>query len=342
MTTNIIHLMRKQNTLPWPRIILLMVGSFLLIWSSYRLSYYAVQEILQIFTSNDNVFYQLVAIAATVFLLALALLLLYVGYVVIASLWDWPIPFLAKTTDTLSEEEMEPIYIGPRNTYILLLAALGSYYMLFLQHSQNFDFYWALFFPLPILLVNWRSAQKYVLYVLGILGVLAFICTIKLNIQYNAYLLSSLPPFFSASLLSYLLVGLWVHYHVKRVPDHKSLLEYRLVLTFLLGTLCIFYFYSMLTVINCRYDSKKSAVKYKAIVMEKCPPYGDYTLSLSYQKGDRFRGMLLPVSARFYHQIKEGDTITLQLHSGLFGWPWYHDGMGKRDVHRKQHPIRHD
>jgi len=322
--------MKQQNTLPWPQSILLMVGSVLLIWSSYRLGYYAIQQVFQVLTGQYNLAYQLIIILATLFLLTLTLLLLYASYAITAILWDWPITFLDKDKYVFSEEEMEDIKIGPRNTYILLLATLGSYYMLFLQHSQSFDFYWALIFPLPILLVNWRSAQKNILYILGILGVLAFICTIKLNIQYNAHLLSILPPFFSASLLSYLVVGLWVYYHVKRVPDHKSLLEYRLVLTFLLGTLCIFYFYSMLTIINCRYDSNKSIVKYKAIVMEKCPPYGDYTLSLSYQKGDRFRGMLLPVSARLYHQVKEGDTITLQLHPGLFGWPWYHDGIGKR------------
>lgn len=323
--------MEKKNNLPWPQTLLLMVGSLLLIWGSYRLGNYAIQEILQALARNNNLAYRIIVSASMIGLLALALLLFYGAYVLTASLFGWPIPFLDKITSSLDKEEVDAsIEMGPRNIYLLLVASLGSFYMLFLQQSQAFNFYWVLVFPVFILLAEWKNSKQDLLYVLSILGVLCFLCSIKLAIQHDGTLLYGIPPITTASLISYLLVGIWVYLRVRHVPENKSLFEYRLILTFLLGTLCIFYFHSVLETINCRYDPMKSIVKYKAIVVEKCPPYGNYTLSLSYQKDDRFRGMLLPVSARLYHQVKEGDTITLQLHPGLFGWPWYHEHMGER------------
>lgn len=338
MTINTLHIMKQQNTLPWPQRILLMVGSVLLLWSSYRLFHQAYQQILDVFKGEDQLIDQLFTSIGTIVVLALALLLAGVAYLINAFLWDLPVPLLANkvSEDLLEDTDPLSIQIGARNSYLLLLAALGSYYVLFLQQSQHIDFYWVLCFPVFILLVNWQSARRQVYAVLAILGIMGFICLIKLNTLYNANLLSTVPLFISASLLSYALIGLWVYYHVKRVTEDKSLLEYRLLLTFLLGTLCIIYFHSMLSIINCRYDTRKDTVSYPAIVRQKCPPYGDYTLSISYYKDKAYHGMLLPVSAKAYHAIKEGDTLTLRLHPGLFGWPWYHDGLGMRQAVKKQ------
>jgi len=338
MKINKLHIMKQQNTLSWPQRILLMVGSVLLLWSSYRLSYHAFQQILEVFTGKHQLIDQLFTSVGMIVVLALALLLALAAYLINAFIWGLPVPFPANEAIDDSPEDADSlqIQIGARNTYLLLLAALGSYYMLFLQQSQHVDFYWVLCFPVFILLVNWQSARRQVYAVLAILGIMGFICLIKLNTLYNANLLSTVPLFISASLLSYALIGLWVYYHVKRVAEDKSLLEYRLLLTFLLGTLCIIYFHSMLSIINCRYDPRKDTVSYPAIVMQKCPPYGDYTLSISYYKDKAYHGMLLPVSAKAYHAIKEGDTLTLRLHPGLFGWPWYHDGLGMRQAVKKQ------
>lgn len=337
MKINTLHIMKQHNTLPWPQRILLMIGSVLLIGSSYRLGHYAFQQIMQVFTGNHQLIFQLLTSMGMIVMFALALLLVGTAYLINALAWALPIPFIDTETDKNPSDDTEAleVQIGSRNCYILLLAAIGSYYMLFLQQSQHIDFYWVLCFPLFLLLVNWQSARSYVFYVLGILGVIGFICILKLNMLYNAHLLSSVPLFFSASLLSYVLVGLWIYYHLRRMSEEKSLMEYRLLLTFLLGTLCIIYFHSILSIINCRYDPMRGTVTYQAIVMQKCPPYGDYTLSISYYKDKRYHGMLLPVSARHYHQIKEGDTITLRLHPGLFGWPWYHDGLGMREAIKK-------
>jgi len=327
--------MKQQNTLPWPQNILLMVGAVLLLWSSYRTCEHAYGLIIDIFQVEDQLIDQLFTSIGTIVLLALALLLVATAYFINAFLWNLPIPFIANeaTAEAFAEINLLLAQIGARNIYLLLLAALGSYYMLFLSHSQHVDFYWVLCFPLFMLLVNWQSARKQVLYVLCALGAMGFTCLLKLNTLYNAHLLSSVPLFFSALLLSYALVGLWVYYHVRRIAEDKSLLEYQVLLTFLLGTLCIIYFHSMLSIINCRYDPMKGTVTYKAIVQEKCPPYGDYTLSISYYKDNAYHGMLLPVSGHLYRRVQQGDTITLQLHRGLFGWPWYHDGLGMhRDI----------
>lgn len=309
---------------------LVLTGSGMLIWSAFRLMEYLLTRL------PDVRLNYLFSIIISMALAVLGVLLLFAAYTLAARVFGWRVPFLQMFSDSFSPKdaaEEQVVAISSRNSYILILAALCSFYVLFLQESIAVNLYWTMTLPVLILLVEWKTGRENVLYVLGTLGILLFLCTVKLSVQ-NDYNLLSERPIITASLVSYALVTWWVWHNVKHVPGGESLLQWRLILTFLLGSLCIFYFHAILTTINCLFDQKTASVAYQARIEEKCPPYGSYIVSLSYTHRGKRRGRLLTVSRPFYYRIKEGDTITLHLHPGLLGWAWYHDGMGEREVRK--------
>ncbi|HWV70849.1 MAG TPA: hypothetical protein VN040_04005 [Pseudosphingobacterium sp.] len=305
----------------------------MLIWSSIRLAHHLWYEQVSSLRADGGWPVLFIHSLFCLILLALALFLLFGAYMLLARIFTWQIPFHRMIYLRLNLDKHENIIQFPgtlRNRYLLSVATLGSFFVLFLQESRTVNLYWNIAFPLFIMLVQWKKEKARPLTVLGILAVLLLLCTIKLATQGGQILLSGTPPLTAASIISFLTIGFWVFFHIKEAPKGESLWHWRFSVTILISFVFILYFNIVLKNINCHFDPMKISVKRSVMVAQKCPPYGDYVLSLTYIERGKQHGFLLPVSARLYHQVKEGDTITLQLHPGLFGWPWYHDGMGKR------------
>ena len=224
------------------------------------------------------------------------------------------------------------MHIGLYNGSLLALALIGSCYVLFLQESPHLNLYWVLAFPFFFLLAEWKAATAHGAYIAWTLCLLLLLCVIKLDIYSKEILLSGIMPEITAGLISYAVTATFVWYFTRKAPASESLQSWRFSLTILIGSLAIFYFLSVLKSINCLLDPMQSAVYCQTTVCQKCPPYNGFALCLHYTYQGKHGSTLLEVSEGLYFRVKEGDTITLRLHPGVLGWPWYHPGIGFRKM----------
>jgi len=180
------------------------------------------------------------------------------------------------------------------------------------------------------LLIDWKKSGPQVAHVAGTLGVLLFLCLVKLNIHSKEILLSGMLPQITAALISYPVTGLIVWYFTRKLPSGQSTWSWRLSLTVLMGTLAVFYVLTVLKTVNCLFAPKQHSVYCKTTVCQKCPPYNGFAFCLNYTYEGKKGNMLLEVPDSVYLRVNEGDTLTLRMHPGFFGWPWYHPGIGFR------------
>lgn len=94
---------------------------------------------------------------------------------------------------------------------------------------------------------------------------------------------------------------------------------------------CTWYMRMALILINCQHFPEAKAISIPAVVIQKCPAYGDqHELWIRYTfEGDEHE-TLFEVHPRLHRQAVTGSRLTLQLHVGVYGWPWYHKDIKRR------------
>lgn len=94
---------------------------------------------------------------------------------------------------------------------------------------------------------------------------------------------------------------------------------------------CTWYMRMLLIMANCQNIPNAKVVRIPAIVVQKCPVCCDiHELLLSFAYAERQYQLPMDVHPKLYEKAKEGGRLTLQLHPGRFGWPWYHKNIKRR------------
>jgi len=94
---------------------------------------------------------------------------------------------------------------------------------------------------------------------------------------------------------------------------------------------CTWYMRMLLIMANCQNIPNAKVVRIPAIVIQKCPVCCDiHELLLSFAYAKRQYQLPMDVHPKLYEKAKEGGRLTLQLHPGRFGWPWYHKNIKRR------------
>ncbi|WP_313366097.1 hypothetical protein, partial [Sphingobacterium multivorum] len=82
---------------------------------------------------------------------------------------------------------------------------------------------------------------------------------------------------------------------------------------------------------NCQHIPNAKAVRIPAIVIQKCPVCCDiYELWFSFRYEGQEEKVSINVGPKLHEQTNEGDSLILQMHPGIFGWPWYHKDIKRR------------
>ena len=94
---------------------------------------------------------------------------------------------------------------------------------------------------------------------------------------------------------------------------------------------CTWYVRMILIMNNCQHIPNEKAVRIRAVVIQKCPACCDmHELWFSFKFDEKERQVSIDVNPKLHERTKQGDTLILQMHPGLHGWPWYHKDIKKR------------
>ncbi len=94
---------------------------------------------------------------------------------------------------------------------------------------------------------------------------------------------------------------------------------------------CIWYIRMLLIMANCQHIPNAKAVRIPAIVIQKCPPCCDiHELWFSFKHEGQEQTVSINVNPRLHEQTNVDDTLLLQMHPGVYGWPWYHKDIKRR------------
>lgn len=93
----------------------------------------------------------------------------------------------------------------------------------------------------------------------------------------------------------------------------------------------IWYVRMLLIMNNCQHNAYESAVRIPAVVLQKCPVCCNiHELWFSFSYEGKQRTVSIDVHPKLYKRTSEGDSLTLQMHHGLYGWPWHHKDIKRR------------
>ncbi|MNK15601.1 hypothetical protein D3C87_337480 [compost metagenome] len=94
---------------------------------------------------------------------------------------------------------------------------------------------------------------------------------------------------------------------------------------------CTWYIRMLLIIANCQHIPNAKAVRIPAIVIQKCPACCDlYELWFSFRYEGQEEKVCINVGPKLHEQTNEGDSLILQMHPGILGWPWYHKDIKRR------------
>lgn len=217
------------------------------------------------------------------------------------------------------------------NRNILLMAVNTALYIFFFSHTVPVLLSLSLILFALLYLVHWQPGCRSIFPTLSILSVLLFLSALKLKAQQNYELLDSRASLFISLAFSLLFAALWLLRYKARIQKKAN--SYRWVGTLIvcLGLAFLFYFYAILSTLNCYFDPMQKGVNYPIRVEEKCPVANNaFQIAFSYHENGKKKYSLLPVSPILHYRLAVGDTLQLHLHPGRLGWPWYHDSIDKR------------
>ncbi|MFD2555232.1 hypothetical protein [Sphingobacterium tabacisoli] len=217
------------------------------------------------------------------------------------------------------------------NCYLILLTTLATLFGLLFRISISAQLILSGVLLIFFYLIHWQHHANSGLPTFIYVMICLFISTIRISFLQQYELFNAGWPFLLAVLLSLLFTAGWVMLKIRRIPVGSSSREWHISLIVVTSILFFQHFHVALKTINCQYDPIHENVVYSATVYEKCAPYNNrYLLSLTYMHKGKEYGVLMPVHELAYQQVSVGNTLSIHLHPGLLGWPWYHDDIHTR------------
>lgn len=271
--------------------------------------------------------------------LILILLLLYFCYVTFSILNNFPIARPAFFDRWLRIPQLHALVLSAsaqRNRYLVLFATLGTLIFVFYWTTVTAVLYWSAALLLFIYLIRWKNSPNSGVPTLAYLSFCVLLCIISLYRQQNYSLFAHGMPMVFAVLCSLLFVGAWLLLKIRRVPSGSTVQEWHISLLTLGSFAFAYYFFVVLSTLNCYYDPMTEHTHYTATVLDKVDPYdGKYHLCVAFEHDQKGTGTLMRVPPNIYKKVQIGGTIRMHLHPGVFGWAWHHDNMHTRERSEK-------
>lgn len=223
-----------------------------------------------------------------------------------------------------------PVRRFSRNYILIAIAVLTTVYGLFLASAFHLRVYSIGVLVLLIPFFEIRSHQ-----VIMQLFILLFIClqvsSISVFDRLPYQLLISSQPFWPAVQRGLpLALGscLLVHLIFRKKTSIARL--YGIQLPIMIAA-CTWYVRMLLIMNNCQHIPNAKAVRLPAVVVQKCPACCDiHELWLSLTFEGKQQTVPIDVHPQLHERTKEGDTLRLTMHPGVYGWPWYHKDIKRR------------
>ncbi|WP_437920426.1 hypothetical protein [Sphingobacterium sp. LRF_L2] len=313
---------------------LIIITAYQLCWSGGRLISQLIDQTLPaIYPINDRLS-SLGNLLLGLLLTMLIFIVFFLGYILIIFATRRTSMFFEQLHAILYRQNEQGVYhpyLSPRNLLLLLSSSIGTYYMLFIHDRTSGILYWTACLLVIALLIQKERKSSSTFVMISLLAVYLFFCTVKLNMLIEYRLLYDSATIILSHILAIVFTGILIIRFWRKIPNGIQKLSWRINLVILLSIPTIFYFRTALTVINCEFWTNRPGENYKAVVQEKCPVYQNtYDLYISYHDGKKTKSTLLTVHPKLYAKVKRGDTISMHLHGGSLGWPWYHDHISKR------------
>lgn len=95
--------------------------------------------------------------------------------------------------------------------------------------------------------------------------------------------------------------------------------------------ICTWYVRMILILNNCQHIPNEKTTQIRAVVIQKCPTCCDiHELWFSFKFEGKDQQAPIDVDPKLYARTKQGDTLMLQMHPGVYGWLWYHKDLKRR------------
>lgn len=282
-------------------------------------------------SASASIFVNFLLIVGNILLIAALLYLLYVfASVIMPETFKRP-QFVERYREIASLDSLFNAPSSRGNCYLILLTTLATLFGLIFRISISAQLILSGVLLVFFYLIRWQHHANSGLPTFIYVMICLFISTIRISFLQHYALFNAVWPFVLAVLLSLLFTAGWIMLKIRRVPVGSSSREWHTSLIVVTSILFFQHFHVALKTINCQYDPIHENVVYSATVHEICPAYGNsYTLSLTYEHKGKSYGVFMPVHQLIHQKVAVGDTLSLHLHPGLLGWPWYHDDIHTR------------
>ncbi|GGH28806.1 hypothetical protein GCM10011418_39670 [Sphingobacterium alkalisoli] len=268
--------------------------------------------------------------------LVLIAVLAFIIYILITIVIDYPIlrpSFIDRYRRVPQIDALLNSRAALSNLFLILFSTIGTLYSILYRVSIDYQLALSAVLLLLFYLIRWHPKPNSGLPTFVYLLVCLFVSSIRISNQQRYDLFNDNWLFVLSLVLSLLFAAGWIVLKIRRVPPRSTTRQWHFSLITVTSVFFIRYFEIALTTINCQYDPIKTNVIYTATVVSIYEPYKEeYHLCLSYPHKGSERNILMRVHPAIYKKAVVGSKIDIHLHTGLLGWPWYHD-----DIHTR-HP----
>lgn len=317
----------------WAILILLYLIMVLLAVLCIQLGDHLIDQVSYGFESRAwaSILVNILLIVGNILLITTLLYLLYVFASVIMPETFKRLQFIERYREVASLDSLFNAPSSRSNYYLILLTTLSLLFSIIFRISISAQLILSGVLLVFFYLIRWQHHANSGLPTFIYVMICLFISTIRISFLQHYALFNGVWPFVLAVLLSLLFTAGWIMLKIRRIPVGSSSSEWHTSLIVVTSILFFQHFHVALKTINCQYDPIHENVVYSATVHEKCTPYSNrYVLSLTYTHNDKEYGVFMPVHPLVHEKVSVGSTLSIHLHPGLLGWPWYHDDIHTR------------
>lgn len=304
---------------------LLLIGSGLLVWTAGLLGRFWYGQFASGYTADDVSIKIGIVLASVIFLSVVSAMIMAAMWLASVALgWRPASPRLRLIRETYQGAD---VLIGLHDKdrialHLLLVGCLGSFGMLFLQHSLWLTMGWSLLLPLLVIAMPYSPESRHYPKMLLYCCALLMVAGMKAKVLYGG----SLLYFFSAFWLSLLITlpAVFMIIWAKVSTSGERDWHWRLLLALPVGCfIAFFYTGPMLAFFNVHLDPQQASRVYPAVVTQKCAPYEAPLLRVAVMHEDKKAEHLIDFRPEVFESSVDGDTVDVRIYTGYFGWPWF-------------------
>lgn len=323
----------RAHTIPWPLQALTLIVPALLLGSVYRLSQYLASHVFPMVAQQDSFLLKILLLIFSIVTGGLAVALLGLALTILRYLarmqWSLKIPRQALPALVYVRWLSQGKGCRLRTFYIVAVAFTGTFYVILLQDSLLVTLCWSAVFPLLFCGVSFRQQKAGVVKSVLVLIALMTFCAFKITFQDTVHVMVGNMAETIIIVVAAVFSVFLSWRHIRKAYDGLSIMKCRLLFFLLSFMLFMMYFFTILATADSCPDRSKPVI-YKAVITEKCPPYPPYQLQVLLKMGSGVACSLFVNSAAEFYSYHAGDEIAVEIHYGLFGWPWYNQNIPGR------------